>query len=81
MALSADNGCQLWIPPHFLHGFCTLTDDAELAYKVTNHYSPMHDAAVRCDDPTIGIPWPVKATEALLSEKNSKAPLLRDLSF
>jgi dTDP-4-dehydrorhamnose 3,5-epimerase len=77
--LSAGNGRQLWIPPGFLHGFCTLTDDVELAYKVTDYYSPEHDAGVRWDDPDIAVPWPVKAAEAVLSDKDRKAPLLRDL--
>ncbi len=78
--LSSDNGRQLWIPPGFLHGFCTLTDDVELAYKVTDYYSPEHDAGVRWDDPDIAIPWPVDASEAVLSDKDRKAPLLRDLA-
>lgn len=77
--LSAENARQLWIPPGFLHGFCTLTEDVELAYKVTDYYSPEHDAAVRWDDPDIGIPWPVGAAEAVLSDKDRKAPLLREL--
>jgi dTDP-4-dehydrorhamnose 3,5-epimerase len=78
--LSAENGHQLWVPPGFLHGFCTLTDDVELAYKVTDYYSPEHDAGVRWDDPDIGIPWPVDASAAVLSDKDRKAPLLRDLA-
>jgi dTDP-4-dehydrorhamnose 3,5-epimerase len=78
--LSAENGQQLWVPPGFLHGFCTLTDDVELAYKVTDYYSPEHDACVRWDDPDIGIPWPVAASEAVLSDKDRKALLLRDLA-
>jgi dTDP-4-dehydrorhamnose 3,5-epimerase len=77
--LSAGNGHQLWVPPGFLHGFCTLSDDVELAYKVTDYYSPEHDAGVRWDDPDIAVPWPVKAAEAVLSDKDRKAPLLRDL--
>jgi dTDP-4-dehydrorhamnose 3,5-epimerase len=78
--LSAGNGHQLWVPPGFLHGFCTLTNDVELAYKVTDYYSPEHDAGVRWDDPDIGIPWPVDTSAAVLSEKDRKAPLLRDLA-
>jgi dTDP-4-dehydrorhamnose 3,5-epimerase len=76
--LSAQNGQQLWIPPGFLHGFCTLTEDVVLAYKVTDYYSPGHDAAVRWDDPAIGIPWPVNSADAVLSDKDRKAPLLQD---
>jgi dTDP-4-dehydrorhamnose 3,5-epimerase len=77
--LSVENGRQLWVPPGFLHGFCTLGDDVELAYKVTDYYSPEHDAGVRWDDPDIGIPWPVEASAAVLSDKDRKAPLLSEL--
>jgi dTDP-4-dehydrorhamnose 3,5-epimerase len=77
--LSADNGHQLWVPPGFLHGFCTLSNDVELAYKVTDYYSPEHDSGVRWDDPDICIPWPVEASAAVLSDKDRKAPLLHEL--
>ncbi len=79
LELSAENGHQLWVPPGFLHGFCTLTDDVELAYKVTDYYSPEHDAGVRWDDPDIGVPWPVDAAVAVLSDKDRKTPFLRAL--
>ena len=65
-------------PPGFLHGFCTLTDDVELVYKVTDYYSPAHDACVRFDDPAIGVPWPVAAKDATLSDRDRAAPLLAD---
>jgi len=74
--LSESNWRQLWVPPGFLHGFCTLVDDVEVIYKVTEYYSREHDAGVRWDDPGIGVPWPVKATDAILSAKDSTAPLL-----
>jgi dTDP-4-dehydrorhamnose 3,5-epimerase len=77
--LSAENGHQLWVPPGFLHGFCTLSDDVELAYKVTDYYSSEHDAGVRWDDPDIGVPWPVSATQAVLSDKDRNAPILSEL--
>jgi dTDP-4-dehydrorhamnose 3,5-epimerase len=79
--LSADNDRQLWVPPGFLHGFCSLTDHAELVYKVTDYYSAEHDAGVRWDDPDIGISWPVAPGEAVLSDKDRAAPLLRDLAL
>lgn len=77
--LSAENWRQLWVPEGFLHGFCTLTDATEVTYKVTDYYSPEHDAGVRWDDPDIGISWPVPVSEAQLSGKDRNAPLLREI--
>lgn len=78
--LSADNWQQLWIPPGFLHGFCTLTDDVEFLYKVTAYYSPENDCAVAFDDPDIGIRWPFPEDQMTLSAKDRAAPRLRDLT-
>jgi dTDP-4-dehydrorhamnose 3,5-epimerase len=72
--LSAENGKQLFVPKGFLHGFVTLTDDAEVQYKCSDIYSPDHDGAVRWDDPAIGVDWGV--TAPILSDKDAKAPLL-----
>lgn len=77
--LSAENWRQLWVPPGFLHGFLTLTDSTEFLYKVTSHYSPAHDGAVVWNDPDIGIDWPIPEAELTLSDKDRKAPRLRDL--
>jgi dTDP-4-dehydrorhamnose 3,5-epimerase len=74
--LSADNRRILWVPPGFLHGFCTLTEQSEVVYKTTAEYSPAHERAVRWDDPTLSISWPTKAP--LLSAKDAKAPSLAD---
>ena len=77
--LSAQNWAQLWVPVGFLHGFCTLTDQTEVVYKVTDYYSAEHDAAVRWNDPRIGIDWPVTEAEATLSAKDQAAPLLDEI--
>ena len=76
--LTAD-GAQLWVPVGFAHGFCTLVDDTEVFYKVTAPYSPAHDRGLAWDDPALGIPWPVSAAEALLSDKDRRHPRLADL--
>ncbi|MCA0425474.1 MAG: dTDP-4-dehydrorhamnose 3,5-epimerase, partial [Proteobacteria bacterium] len=76
--LSAENGQQLWVPPGFLHGFCTLTPDTAVFYKVTDYYHPQCDAAVRWNDPALQIAWPVEAGAATLSAKDRVAPLLAD---
>lgn len=75
--LSEDDNFLLWIPEGFAHGFCTLSDVAELFYRQTNYYSPEHDRAVAWNDPDIGIEWPI--AEPILSDKDARAPLLRDL--
>nr|WP_174300766.1 dTDP-4-dehydrorhamnose 3,5-epimerase [Caulobacter sp. S45] len=77
--LSVDNWRQLWIPPGFLHGFCTLTEDVEFLYKVTAHYSAEHDGAVAFDDPDIAVDWPLSGAEPLVSDKDRKAQRLADL--
>jgi dTDP-4-dehydrorhamnose 3,5-epimerase len=77
--LDAEGGEQLYIPHGFAHGFCTLTPDVMVAYKVDAYYSPAHDRALVWDDPAIGIAWPVAASEAILSDKDRRAPRLSDL--
>jgi dTDP-4-dehydrorhamnose 3,5-epimerase len=77
--LDAVEGAQLWVPPGFLHGFCTLEDQTEVFYKVTAYYSPSHDAGVLWSDPDLGINWPVDAQSAILSDKDWQLPRLRDL--
>lgn len=68
--LSAANGRQLLIPKGFLHGFLTLTPDAEVQYKCSDYYAPECDRAVRWD--TVGIDWPL-AVQPVLSDKDALA--------
>ncbi len=77
--LSEQNWQALWVPPGFLHGFCTLTDDVEFLYKVTSYYSPAHDGSVAWNDPDIGIRWPFSDAEMTLSAKDKAAPRLKDI--
>lgn len=77
--LTAENGCQLWVPPGFAHGFCTLLPDTQISYKVTNYYSPDHDRGLLWNDPALAIDWPVDATHAKLSVKDKKQPVLSDI--
>jgi len=75
--LSAENKRQFYVPPGFAHGFCVTSDTALFAYKCTDIYKPQAEGSVAWDDPDVGIEWPV--TEPLLSEKDKRAPRLKDV--
>lgn len=77
VTLSAENKLMLYIPPGFAHGFCVLSEEAEVVYKVTEEYSPEHDAGILWNDPGIGIQWPVK--DPIVSPKDARLPLLREV--
>lgn len=77
--LTPDNGKQLWVPPGFAHGFCSLEPDTVISYKVTGYYSAECDKGLAWDDPTIGITWPDVADADTLSPKDRKQPLLSQL--
>ncbi len=72
--LSAENAAQLWVPPGFLHGFCTIEDDTEVAYKVTAPYDRAAERGVIWTDATLGLAWPVAPGEATLSDKDQVLP-------
>lgn len=76
VVLSAENNKQLWIPEGFAHGFCVLSETAEVEYKCTDFYHPECDLTIAWNDPDIGIPWPVE--RPILSDKDRRAPLLKD---
>ena len=75
--LSAENGRQLWIPEGFAHGYAVLSERAVVSYKCTRSYRADADAALRFDDPVIGVRWP--SGPHVLSAKDAAAPLLRDI--
>lgn len=74
--LTEDNYRQLLIPRGFLHGFLTLTDNAEIIYKLDNYYNIEADRSIRFDDPDLNIDWGIK--DPILSEKDKNAPYLKD---
>lgn len=76
--LSAEKWNQLLVPKGFAHGFVTLAENTEVLYKVTDVYSAVHDRAIRYDDPSIAVRWPSELGDLILSEKDRKAPALRD---
>jgi dTDP-4-dehydrorhamnose 3,5-epimerase len=76
--VSAENWRQMFIPIGFAHGFVTLEANTEVIYKVSNYYSPKDERGILWNDPAIGIAWGVDAQHAILSEKDTKNPLLKD---
>lgn len=77
--LSAANGLQLFIPEGFAHGYCSLTPDATVEYKLTAYYAPDSEHGVLWSDPDLGIDWPVDPHDAVLSEKDRGLARLAEL--
>ncbi len=77
--LSFENARQLLIPVGFLHGFVTREPDTEIVYKCSDYYAADHDRAVRFNDPQIAIDWGIDPDSAILSPKDTAAPLLADI--
>jgi len=75
--LSAKNGCQLYVPKGFAHGFVTLEPDSEIVYKCSDYYTPKAEGVLQWNDFDIGIEWPLQC-DPILSEKDANAPLLKD---
>ncbi len=76
-ALSAENFRQLYVPPGFVHGFCVLSESAQVEYKVTDFYDQEDEYGIIWNDPDIGIDWPID--QPLLSDRDRAAPSLREL--
>jgi dTDP-4-dehydrorhamnose 3,5-epimerase len=75
--LSDENFHMLWIPPGFAHGFCVLSERADVEYKCTVHYDPADEIAIRWNDPAIGVTWP--GANPILSARDRNAPTLAEL--
>ena len=75
--LSAENQRMLWIPEGFAHGFVALEDDTHFLYKTTDFYARDCEAAIRWDDPTLGICWPLQQ-QLTVNAKDAEAPVLGD---
>jgi dTDP-4-dehydrorhamnose 3,5-epimerase len=77
--LSAMNHHMIWIPKGFAHGFYTLSESAEIAYKVTDFYAPEHERTLLWCDPDVAIKWPLKA-EPILSDKDRAGMRLKEIA-
>ena len=74
--LSAENKKQLWVPPDFAHGFLVTSDSAQVLYKATDFYSPVHERSIIWNDADIAINWPDIGAMPSLSLKDAEAPSL-----
>lgn len=76
--LSADNHRQLFVPRGFAHGFAVLSDVAVFQYKCDNYYAPQADGGISIADTSLGIDWLISPDEAILSDKDTRHPLLEN---
>jgi dTDP-4-dehydrorhamnose 3,5-epimerase len=74
VALSASNFKQCYIPPGFAHGFCVVSEDAQVEYKCTDLYDPASEIGVAWNDPALAIPWPV--ADPQVSDRDRRNPSL-----
>jgi dTDP-4-dehydrorhamnose 3,5-epimerase len=74
--LSEDNYKMIFLPRGFAHGFCSLTDNCEIMYKVDNVYSAEHEGGILWRDEMLDINWPI--TSPILSKKDASLPKLKD---
>jgi dTDP-4-dehydrorhamnose 3,5-epimerase len=77
--LTAEGGEQLFVPRGFAHGYATLVDGVELAYKVDGLYAPQCEGGLIWNDPDLAIDWRIDAANAITSDKDKLLPRLRDL--
>ena len=70
----------LYIPVGFAHGFCVLSDLADVMYKQTAYYDPAVERGIAWDDPDIGIEWPLPREELIVSERDTQAPALSEIA-
>lgn len=76
--LSAGNHRQFFVPRGFAHGFAVLSDTAVFQYKCDNYYAPEADGGISILDDSLGIDWIIDPADAILSDKDTRHPLLKD---
>ncbi len=77
--LSVSSWEQIYVPIGFAHGFCSLEPNTEVAYRVSDYWSPEVDKGVLWNDPDLGIRWPVNEDDAIVSDKDRTQPRLAEL--
>jgi dTDP-4-dehydrorhamnose 3,5-epimerase len=77
--LDDQNMRMAYCPVGFAHGFCVLSDHADVIYKQSGYYNPETERGIRYDDPDVGIEWPT-GWELTVSERDASAPLLHEVA-
>jgi dTDP-4-dehydrorhamnose 3,5-epimerase len=80
MELDDETMRELFVPVGFAHGFCVLSDVADVIYKQTAYYDPALERGIAWDDPDVAVEWPLPRSELTISERDSAAPRLRELA-
>ncbi len=78
--LDDENMRVLYVPVGFAHGFCVLSDVADVLYKQTAYYDPAVERGIAWDDPDVGIEWPLPVDELIVSERDAAAPRLAEIA-
>ncbi len=78
--LTEDNMHTLYCPVGFAHGFCVLSDVADVMYKQSNYYADETERGIAYNDPEVGIVWPLPVEELVPSERDAGAPTLSDIA-
>jgi dTDP-4-dehydrorhamnose 3,5-epimerase len=78
LRLSSENHQMIWIPKGFAHGFYTLSETAQVIYKVTDFYAPQHERTLLWNDPDVAVEWPLGG-EPILSDKDRAGMRLKQI--
>ena len=78
--LSDSNMQVLYVPVGFAHGFCVLSDVADVIYKQSDYFSSEVERGIAWDDPEVGVVWPLPLEQLVVSERDSSAPKLSDIA-
>ena len=78
--LTEENMHILYCPIGFAHGFCVVSEVADVMYKQSNYYADETERGIAYNDPDVGIAWPLPTNELIPSQRDASAPLLRDIA-
>lgn len=78
--LSDENMQAVYVPVGFAHGFCVLSDVADVHYKQSRYYDATVERGIAFDDPSIAVQWPLPRADILVSERDAHGPLLQEVA-